>query len=87
MPLPDSVRVWVQAERRRGAHWVRLADEARPRGLLCFMHARYRVEDSRVADALEPISVSPPLREPLFSPDGLRLHGATARSMFRKQRK
>jgi len=55
-----------------------------PSGLLCVMHAQYRVEDSSVALELEPIASSPPLEEPLFDRAGRRGRGG-GRSLFRKR--
>ena len=57
----------------------------RPSGLLCVMHAHYRVEDSSVAAELEPVAGSPALEEPLFGPAGQRIAGSLARSLFRKR--
>lgn len=53
-------------------------------GLLCVMHAHYRIEDSSVAEQFEPITISPLMTEPLFRPDGLLLEGAIAYTIFRK---
>lgn len=64
---------------------TRLSDRLRPGGLLCVMHAHYRVEDSRAAAMLEPVVGSPAMSHPLFGRDSRRLEpGAVARSLFRK---
>lgn len=60
-----------------------LAGLLAPGGLLCVMHAQYRVEDSRAAGLVEPVADAPLLEHPLFGPDGRKLPSATqARSMF-----
>lgn len=65
---------------------VQLADMLPPGGLLCVMHAQYRVEDSGAAHSLDAIAASPPLEMTLFGRDGRRLAGdAVARSVFRKR--
>lgn len=54
-----------------------------PGGLLCVMHAHYRVEDTKAAAALEPVTDSPVLDHPIFGRDGRRLPpDAVARSLF-----
>jgi hypothetical protein len=53
-------------------------------GLLCVMHAQYRVEDSSAADKLRPLPQSPRLAGPIFAPDGKLSEGAEARSIFRR---
>jgi trans-aconitate methyltransferase len=62
----------------------RLVDLLRPGGLLCVMHAQYRVEDSAAGFQLEAIAEAPPLEPPLFGPDGLRID-AVGGSMFKKR--
>jgi hypothetical protein len=62
-----------------------LAARLRPGGLLCVIHAHYRVEDASAAAALEPVSGSPLMEGPFFGHDGRRLSGATGQSIFRKR--
>lgn len=62
-----------------------LVEKLRPGGLLCVTNAHYRIEDSSVADKLEPIGASPTMEEPLFGPDGRRLHRPFAHTIFRKR--
>ena len=63
-----------------------LVAHLRPGGLLCVMHAHYRVEDSSAAaGGLEPVNVAPVMTGPFFGRDGLRLRGATGQSIFRKR--
>ena len=62
-----------------------LAARILPGGLLCVMHAHYRVEDSSAAALFEVIAESPPMSHPLFGRDSRRLDpAAVARSIFRK---
>lgn len=64
----------------------RLAAMLAPPGLLCVMHAHYRVEDSRAAAVLDPLADSPALEHPIFAPDGKRLPpDAVARSLFARR--
>jgi predicted O-methyltransferase YrrM len=53
-------------------------------GLLCVDNALYRVEDSSVAGALDPVGDSPSMHRTLLGPHGRRLDGATAKTIFRK---
>jgi hypothetical protein len=62
----------------------RLVALLRPGGLLCVQHAHYRVEDSSAGTGLEAVAVSPLLEGRLFGPDGRRLVGASARTIFRR---
>jgi len=62
-----------------------LVRRLRPGGLLCVANAHYRIEDSRAAAQLEPVPDAPSCSGDLFGPDGLRLNGATARSLFKKR--
>ena len=61
-----------------------LVEHLSPGGLLCVMHAQYRVEDSRSARLLEAVP-GPALPGLLFGSDGRRLEGAVAGSIFRKR--
>jgi hypothetical protein len=61
-----------------------LAARVRPGGLLCVTNALYRVEDSSVAEELEPIEGSPTMDRVLLGPDGNRLDAAVATTIFRK---
>jgi hypothetical protein len=54
-------------------------------GLLCLQHAHYRIEDSSVADELEPVDGSPRLEGDLYGRDGRLLRGASGATMFRKK--
>lgn len=64
----------------------RLVAMLAPGGLLCVMHAHYRIEDSRAAALLERLHDSPALDPPIFGSDGRRLgNGAVGRSLFRRR--
>ena len=54
-----------------------------PGGLLCVMHAQYRVEDSSAADLLEPVA-DPARDDMLFAPDG-RPIASSAQAIFRRR--
>jgi hypothetical protein len=70
---------------RFDAEMARLAVRTAPAGLLCVMHAHYRVEDSGCADRFEAVAGSPPMSHPLFGRDSRRLPpDAVAHSIFRK---
>jgi hypothetical protein len=56
-----------------------------PGGLLCVMHAHYRVEDSSAAAGLEPVDKSPVMDGTLFGRDGRRIRETTGQSIFRKR--
>ena len=80
----DTLKPYYPFERfdsaiRDFAEWIR------PGGFLCVFHAQYRVEDSSVARQFEPVPLSPELDQPLFGPNGRRLDGATAQSIFQKR--
>jgi hypothetical protein len=64
----------------------RLVDLLVPGGLLCVMHAQYRVEDTLASKSLDAVTHSPPPLGPIFGPDE-RLYVTTppARSMFVKK--
>jgi hypothetical protein len=53
-------------------------------GLLCVDNAHYRVEDSSVASELEPVDGAPDREGMIFGPDGRRLRGKAAGTMFVK---
>jgi hypothetical protein len=53
-------------------------------GLLCVDNAQYRVEDSSVASELERVAGAPARKGVIFGPDGLRLHGQVAGTIFVK---
>jgi SAM-dependent methyltransferase len=57
----------------------------RPNGLLCITNAQYRIEDSSVADLLEPVTRSAPMDCWMFGPDGRRLAAPAAKTIFRKR--
>jgi len=61
---------------------VGLAERLTEGGLLCVMHAQYRVEDSSAADKLRPLPESPRLAGPIFAPDGKLAQEAEAHSVF-----
>ena len=61
----------------------RLVEQLRPGGLLCVINAQYRVEDSSIAETLEPVPDAPLMDPPLFAPDGRRLEAPEARTIFR----
>jgi hypothetical protein len=63
---------------------VELAGRLREGGLLCVMHAQYRIEDSSAADKLRPLPQSPRLAGPIFAPSGKLSEGAEAHSIFSK---
>jgi trans-aconitate methyltransferase len=63
---------------------ARLVRMLRPNGWLCIANAQYRVEDSSVADLLEPANSSPRMNSIMFGPDGRRLDRPSARTLFRK---
>lgn len=62
---------------------ARLRQMLKPKGLLCVMHAHYRVEDTAAASGLIAIDAAPMRNDDLFRPDGTRYRPlpATA-SMF-----
>jgi hypothetical protein len=65
---------------------VTLVERLRPGGLLCVIHAHYRIEDSSVATQLEIVAEAPhseALR--LYGPDGRHLPRADAGTVFRKR--
>lgn len=62
-----------------------LTERVRRGGLLCVANAHYRVEDSRAARRLEQVPFAPSCSGDLFGPDGMRLRGATAASLFKKR--
>ena len=62
-----------------------LVDRLIPGGILCIVHAHYRVEDSLASPRLEPIAEAPGREGLWFGPDGKRVTGATAATMFRKR--
>ena len=62
-----------------------LASRLREKGLLCVIHAQYRVEDSSAARQLHPVEASPMMEGPLFGPDGKKLELPVAKTMFRKR--
>ena len=57
----------------------------RPGGLLCVDASHYRVEDTTDAPHLIPIQQSPAARGELFGPNGRRLRGVSAATLFRKR--
>jgi len=57
----------------------------RPGGLLCVDASHYRVEDTTDAPHLIPIQQCPAARGELFGPNGQRLHGVSAATLFRKR--
>ena len=61
-----------------------LVGRLRPGGLLIVANTLYRVEDSSSAAGLEPIAASPRMNRVMLKPDGQRLAGAVAKTMFRK---
>lgn len=61
-----------------------LVARIRPGGLLCVSNCLYRVEDSSSAEEMEPIGSSPDMERTMLGPQGERLHGTTARTIFRK---
>ena len=61
-----------------------LARHLSPGGLLCVMHAQYRVEDSSSAGLLEPLP-GPTFPGLMFGRDGRPLEGAVAGSIFRRR--
>ena len=61
-----------------------LVRRLRPGGFLIVANTLYRVEDSSAAAELEPIVKSPRMSRVLLTPEGLRLAGAVARTVFRK---
>jgi len=54
-------------------------------GILCVSNMHYRIEDSAVADGLEPIPAAPVISGSIYSPDGKPIEHATARTMFRRR--
>lgn len=62
-----------------------LADRLRPGGFLCVANSLYRIEDSSVAQRFEPVINSPLIERTLLGPDGRRLDGLVARTIFRKR--
>jgi SAM-dependent methyltransferase len=63
---------------------TQLAHLLRPAGLLCVMHAQYRIEDSSAASELQPVEMAPSMEGPFFNRDGRRLDGVSGHSIFRK---
>jgi hypothetical protein len=61
-----------------------LVARLRPGGLLIVANTLYRVEDSSAAAELEPIIRSPRMDRALLTPEGTRLEGAVAKTVFRK---
>lgn len=61
-----------------------LAARLGPGGYLCVDNALYRVEDSSVAAALDPVGRSPMMDRVLLSAEGHRLEGVAAKTVFRK---
>jgi SAM-dependent methyltransferase len=62
-----------------------LVARLRTGGLLCVENAHYRIEDSSAVAELEPVRGSPAMTGLLFGPDGRRLSGVTAQTIFRKR--
>jgi predicted O-methyltransferase YrrM len=60
------------------------AGRLRPGGLLCVDNALYRVEDSSASGRFNPVDESPAMDRTLLGPDGRRLEGASAKTIFRK---
>jgi hypothetical protein len=60
--------------RRFEGEIARLAGLLKPNGLLCVMHAHYRVEDTAAASRLIAIDAAPLRKDDLFRPDGTRYH-------------
>ena len=61
-----------------------LVARLRPGGFLVVANSLYRVEDSSAAVELEPIAGSPRMNRVMLTPDGRRLGGVIARTVFRK---
>ena len=62
-----------------------LVERIEPGGLLCVINSHYRVEDSSVAAALQPVKESPLAPGPYFGADGRRIGKVTSRTVFRKR--
>ena len=62
-----------------------LVARLRTGGLLCVDNAHYRVEDSSGAAELDPVRGSPVMTGVLFGPEGRRLAGPIAHTIFRKR--
>lgn len=63
---------------------TQLASHLSANGLLCVMHAHYRIEDSSAAAELDLVAQAPPTNGLLFGRDGIRLSGVSAGMIFRK---
>jgi trans-aconitate methyltransferase len=81
--LQDLTAIYPFA--RFDAALASLVERLNPGGLLCVMHAHYRVEDSSSAAALEPVAGSLAEQSPVFGRDGRRLADGATHTMFRKR--
>lgn len=80
----EDLSVHYPFERFDGA--VReLVGRLRRGGFLCVIHAHYPIEVATAFAELEPVRDSPLMQEPLFGPDGRRLSGPVARTIFQNR--